>query len=183
MLSEIDGMLQSLYMLNNTRVPDARTLVIREMNGNPDENRHEMHGNAHENPQTTPLDFEVTVKSHKDMSARDWRDKHKRGVGEGLSPVVEITTGGVPKYSYSVPANKNIQTYFRKKASIRDAFNVRVFYVGIQDGEEVESDLATIPIKDEETETAFPAKLNGDDRDGWNIYLLDRLVLQIRFHL
>lgn len=179
MLSEIDGMLQSLYMLNNTRVPDARTLVIREMNGNPDENPQGSDTTTH----ADALDFEVTVKSHKTCSARDWREKQKRGAGDVLRPTVEMTTGGVPKYSYSVQAGKSIQTYFRKKASIRDAFNLRVFYVGIQDGEEVESDLATIRIKDEETETAFPVQLNRGDRDGWNIYLLDRLVLQIRFHL
>ena len=54
--------------------------------------------------------------------------------------------------------------------------------MGIEDGEEVESDPATIPIKDEETETIFPVQLNGNEIDGWNIYLLDRLILQIRFH-
>lgn len=182
MLSEIDGMLQSLYMLNNTPVSDARrALVIREMNGNPDVNPEGSDTTTHA---LNPLDFEVTVKSHKDSTARVWRDKQTRGVGEVLSPVVRMTAGGVPKYSYLVQAGKAVQTYFRKKTSTRSPFDLHVFYVGIdEDGEEVESDGATIPIKDEETETPFPVKLNGDDKDGWNIYLLDRLILQIRFHL
>ena len=181
MLSEIDGMLQSLYMLNNTPVSDARrALVIREMNGNPDVNPEGSDTTTHA---VNPLDFEVTVKSHKEITAKFWRDKQTRGVGEVLSPIVETTTGGVRKYSYQIKAGKSVQTYFRKKTSTRSPFDLRVFYVGIEDGEEVESDGATIPIKDEETETLFPVKLNGDDKDGWNIYLLDRLILQIRFHL
>ena len=181
MLSEIDGMLQSLYMLNNTPVSDARrALVIREMNGNPDVNPEGSDTTTHA---VNALDFEVTVKSHKESTARDWRDKEKRGVGEVLSPVVGMTADGVPKYSYLVEAGKPVQTYFRKKTNTRSPFDLRVFYVGIEDGEEVESNGATIPINDEETETPFPVKLNGDDKDGWNIDLLGSLILQIRFHL
>ena len=168
MLSEIDGMLQSLYMMNNAPVK-------REMRGNPADI-----GSTPDagNPTVDALPFQVTVKSHAQCTARVWHDK--RPVGEVLSPTVEMTTGGVSKYSYKIPAEKSIQTYFRKKTSTTGPFNLRVLYV---DKDEVEDEHAhTIPITDGETETPYPIELTGHDVEGWNIYYQDQLTLEIRFH-
>ena len=82
MLSEIDGMLQSLYMLNNTPVSDARrALVIREMNGNPDVNPEGSDTTTHA---VNALDFEVTVKSHKERKigtdVLQEKNKHKKSI-------------------------------------------------------------------------------------------------------
>jgi hypothetical protein len=180
MLSDIDGMLQSLYVLNNAPVK-------REGNGNPadpfvEDGRNPVDiGTARhvENPVIDALPFQVTVKSHEEVTSSVWNNKTKRPVGVVLSPTVETTTGGVPKYSYSIEAGKCIQTYFRKKTSTTSPFNLRVAYVD-KNGNEEQAE--TIPIKDEETETPYPLVLSGSDVDGWNIYHTGRLILQIRFH-
>ena len=183
MLLNVDAMLQSLYMLNNTHVSDARrTLVRTEMNGNPDVNP-EGRDTTTMSQDANGLDFEVTVKSHKGCSSTFWCDKAKRGAGVVLSPTVE-TTGGVPKYSYHISPDKLIQTYFKNRGSTSTPFNLRVFYMEIKEGDEVESDGTTIPIKNEETETLFPVQITkaSDHIEGWNIYKDNRLILQIRFY-
>ena len=179
MLSEIDGMLQSLYMLNNAPVKT-------EMDGSPDA------GHA-ESPAAIDvidaLPFEVTVKSHKECTAREWENKQTRGEGKVLSPTVEMTPGGVVQYSYSIPVGKPIQTYFSKKTSTTSPVVLRVYYWHIEKGEEpesdqeVQSDGCDIQINDEEAETIFPVTLGSvDEVDGWNIYKDSRLKLRIRFH-
>ena len=188
MLSDIDAMLQSLYVLNNTPVSDARGAP---MDGNADDYFVEYRPNRETsttphvaNPVATDaLPFQVTVKSHEICLSKDWKDKEKRGVGVVLSASVENTTGGVPKYSYIIPAGRLIQTYFKKKQSIA-AFHVRVTYVENKYGGDVESENHNIEIKDEETETPYPVSIENPSShvEGWNIYKDNRLVLQIRFH-
>ena len=168
MLSEIDGKLQSLYMMN-------KAYMKREMHGNPGDI-----GTTPDvgNPTVDALPFQVTVKSHAQCTARVWRDK--RPVGDVLSPTVDMTTGGVSRYSYKIEAGKAIQTYFRKTTSTTGPFNLRVLYVDKDEAEDTQAN--TIPITDGETETPYPIELTGHDVEGWNIYHLGKLTLQIRFH-
>jgi hypothetical protein len=166
MSSEIDGMLQSLYMMNNAPMKREGHSNPADIGSTPDAG----------NPTVDALPFQVTVKSHAQCTARVWRDH--RPVGEVLSPTVEMT-GGVSKYSYKIAAEKSIQTYFKKQTSTTGPFDLRVLYVD-KDGQEDAPH--TVPITDGETETAYPIELTGHDVEGWNIYHTDRLILQIRFH-